>query len=53
MHVEIQVRRSGDVGFLLAQERSMNEEKCQNTLKVGRFSRGGRAPVKVRRLAWG
>jgi hypothetical protein len=53
MHAEIQVRRSGDVGFLLAQERSMNKEKCQNTLKVGRFSRGGRAPVKVRRLAWG
>jgi hypothetical protein len=53
MRAEIQVRRSGDVGFLLAQERSMNEEKCQNTLKVGRFSRGGRAPVKVRRLAWG
>jgi UDP-glucose 4-epimerase len=46
MHAEIKVRRSGDVGCLLAQERSMNEEKYQNTLKVGRFSRGGEAQFK-------
>ena len=46
MHAEIQVRRSGDVGFLLAQERSMNKEKCQNTLRLEGFQGGAEPQLK-------
>jgi hypothetical protein len=52
MHVEIKVRRSGDVGFYWAGTKHERGE-ISKYFEGWKVFKGGRAPVKVTRLAWG